>query len=445
MKKLFAIALSLLTAFAPAQAQNIWVAVQARQLIPNFTLNGGLPHWQACRAKVIGGTANCTVLIIGESTPRGWGAMFNGALNDAASGAWPVQVAVQLRQIYGFNAQANSIAGSGNVGNMATFAAYDTRVVTANNWTIYSVGACSGNNVFAGGCSFEAAANDTTAFEFNPKNTTTYPSAPTVPTNTLDVYSLNVNLSAGFGNLSVNVNGGSSLGTINQSGSGAVTYTKTTITTGGTAVDNTWELTCTSAANGCFFDAIVARNSAVPEASFIDMGIGGATVELWATPTSCNSPSCPLTAIQNTYKPDLCIIQDQGNDQSAGTVIATYKTNYEAIIAACQASGDALIVTSQPSNPAFSGNPTYDVQQTYVAAQQQIAAAMNVPILDWWTTMCGTVSGTGSGSTCSRGGWTAGIANGWNGSFNGETQDVDHQGPYAYAVLASQVAQILMQ
>lgn len=489
--------------------------------IPNYTANSGLPKWKACRDnKVKANTGNCLVPVLGESTPRGYGAMFSVAANDAASGAWPTQVAVQLKQIYGINAQSNSISGSGNTGNMAAFVAYDTRVVAANAWTVFSAGACTGFNLYVGSCAFGAASNNTTALQINPKNTTTYPSAPTVPTNVADIYSANVNLSLSFGDLSVKVNGGSTLATITQSGAGATTYTKTTVSTGSAAADNRWDLACTSAANGCLFDTIVMRNSAVSEASFINMGIAGATAGLWATTGNIWNP---ITAIQSTFLPDLCIIQVQGNDQDVGTLIATYKSNLHSIIAACQASGDVLIVTSQQGLPlsalsapvtnstltcaanvvttttssphgmttgntpwltvagvtpaGYNGSyqitvtgastftyaigacpgaetvpgtsvvvvPPYDNQATYAAAAVAQAAADGAPVLDWWTTMCGTVAGSGTSSTCSRGGWTAGVANGWNGSSNGAAQDIVHQGPYAYGPLAAQISQILMQ
>ena len=422
--------------------------------IPNFTPNGGLPHWRKCRAKVIANTGNCTVLVIGESTPRGWGAMFAGTEYDAASGAWPAQVALQLRQmcdgvtVQCINARANSVAGSGNVGAITAFTSYDTRVVSAGTWTINGAGSCyTFGNLVPGGCSFSST-DTTSPFQFNPRNTITYPSAPIVPTNTLDVYSTNVNLGGEHGVLLVNVNGGSTLAGIAQNAAGATTYTKTTVSTGSVAADSTWNLKC-SVANVCLFDGIVARNSAVSEASFINMGMGGATVENWNISGAVYNP---LSAIRNVYKPDLCVVQDQGNDQDAGTVIATYKTDYIAIITACQASGDVLIVTSQPGQAGAvcagcTGGfiPTYDVQQTYVLAQQQVAASTGVPLLDWWTTMCGTVVGTGVNSTCSKGGWSVGLANGWNGSFNTVAQDPVHQGPYAYGPLASQVAAILRQ
>lgn len=488
--------------------------------VPNFSPNNGLPKWRIARNKVTAGAANATVLAIGESTPRGWGAMFNLATNDAASGAWPVQVAVQLRQIWGINGQANSFAGSGNTGAIAAFTAYDTRISAAGSWTVNNSANCYSptTNTWPGGCSFTAA--NTTPLQFNPKNTTTYPSAPTVPTDTIDIYTFNVNGSSGGGNVTVNVNGGATLCTITQGGAGATTETKTTCSTGSAAADNTWNIACTTL-TFCFFDAVVVRNSAVSEASFINMGMGAALVGNWnLTAAGTGEPNAPLSMIQNLYVPDLCMIQDQGNDQDAGTTIANYKSGLTAIVQACQASGDVLIVTSQQGQPlaqltspvantslscasgtvtvttsaahnltvgntpwvtiagvtpsGYNGSfqasvtgastftyalacpgaetvpgtwklvvPPYDVQATYAAAAVQVGGATSVPVLDWFTTMCGTISGSGASSTCSKGGWTAGIANGWNGSFNGGAQDIVHQGPYAYAILASQIAAIL--
>ena len=420
--------------------------------ISNFTPNAGLPHWRKCRAKVIANTGNCTVLIIGESTPRGWGATWSGGTgSDAASVAWPVQVALNLRLICDnvtvtcINAQPNSIAGSGSVGPIAAFSSYDTRV-NVGTWIVGGFANCYvSGNLFAGGCDF-ASTDTKSPFTFNPKDTTTYPSAPPVPTNVADVYSANVNQGIGFGVLLINVDGGTTLARIAQNGAGELTYTKTTVSTGADAADNTWNLKC-SVTNSCIFDTIVLRNSAVSEASFINMGMGGATVENWNISGAIYNP---LAAIHDVYKPDLCIIQDQGNDQDAGTAIAAYKTNLTAIITTCRASGDAMIVTSQQGQPGLtcggcSGGviPYYDTQQAYVVAQQQVATATNVPILDWWTTLCGTVTGSGAASTCSKGGWTAGMANGWNDGYNGVAADPVHQGPPAYATLAAQIVAIL--
>src|SRR5580704_16583542 len=107
------------------------------------------------------------------------------------------------------------------------------------------------------------------------------------------------------------------------------------------------------------------------------MGIGGATVALWNTSTGALNN--PLAAIQSLYKPDLCLIQDMGKDWGAGTAIATYKTNLTAIITACEATGDVLLVSSQPGEAGVGGQPTYDVQQTYAVAAQQVATSTNVP------------------------------------------------------------------
>jgi hypothetical protein len=59
--------------------------------------------------------------------------------------------------------------------------------------------------------------------------------------------------------------------------------------------------------------------------------------------------------------------------------------------------------------------------------------------------MCGTISGTGTGSTASKGCWAAQAA-AWNGALNNqETAEADHQSVAAYSALAVHLAQILVQ
>ena len=57
------------------------------------------------------------------------------------------------------------------------------------------------------------------------------------------------------------------------------------------------------------------------------------------------------------------------------------------------------------------------------------------------------MSGTGTSSTCSNGGWTQNINYGWNGtSFDGAAANADHRSIAAYnASLVPYLAQVLMQ
>jgi hypothetical protein len=400
-------------------------------LIPNYIANGGLPHWQACRAKVLAEAGNCKIMVIGESTPAGGVAFFGADVADQRAGAWPSQLSTVLRQFYNLNARSNSIAGDSGLG-AAMYATDDTRV-TLNDWTVFESGACIGT-FSVGSCPWQTTKSDAN-FVFQPGDTGTFPSNFPVVTDTLEIWSLAI---GGYsGTITVNVNGGSTLATISTGASNA--FQHTIVTTGAAPADNAWNIVCsTPNRRGCLFQVLLARNSTVSEVSIINAGWAGATVGDWTARTG--NPQDPLLAIE-AIAPDLCIIQDDGNDILHGTNLEVFLSNKEAIVSACQMSGDALILTSQPQSQATN---TYDVQQKYISADYAAATAKNVPILDWFKMMCGTVSGTGGSAIASKDCWQAGMGSAWNGAWNGARADPVHQSVSAYSVLAVLLAQILM-
>jgi hypothetical protein len=421
--------LAISLALAPAAAQRISTTPSKNYVaVPNYTANGGLPKWQACRAKLKAGTSNCKILVIGESTPAGWGSGWQ--TNDygyARATAWPSQIAAILPLAYGVPASANGVfgnAGAGGVANgtAAAFAAYDKRV-TQNGWAPnVDTFLTAGGNLFF---------NDTnsTAFAFDPSNTAQFPTALAVQTDTLVFFPGLTSASEVF---SIAVNGGSSLGTITDNTTSFAPHSFTT-----TLAHNVWDISCpTLGSFGCYFGGFYAYNSAVKQVLMINAGWAGATVGNWNT--SDGQPWDPLLAIE-AVAPDLCLIQIDGNDAGAGTSIPTFVADKEAMVTACQMSGDAMIITSQPAPP--SGTP-YATVQPYIQADYTVATAKNIPILDWFLTLCGA----DSGGACPNGGWNAGEQAGWgpqNFGSNGSTDP--HQGPPAYGVLASYIAQILMQ
>lgn len=489
------IALSLFLT-ASASAQFAVPAAPIAKAIPNFTLNGGLPKWQACRAKVKAGTGNCKVLVIGESTPAGNGSSYQSTVyNFARATAWPAQIAAILNNLYQIPATAYGVTG--DAGATTNFAAYDTRV-TLNAWAAQTFAQTAGGNLLGN-------TTNTTNFAFNPTNGAAFPSNPSVQTDTLLFWPANY---AGGDVFSVSVNGGSAIGTYTDSAS--VWTNKVFSTTLGV---NTWDISCTAQGSfGCYFAGFVAYNSTIAQVLVINAGWSGSIVENWNSGAAAYSP---LAAIEG-IAPDLCIIQDMGNNVGQFTNLTTYTTDTENIIAACQQSGDALIVTSQPAasvgltmtasvatsvltvtaasgtiydeatsgsgqgstivgagipagtvvasrGTGTGGTGTYNLSTTpgtivsesmafgatygqfnnYVSAAYTAAAAKNVPIFDWFKTMCGTISS--NGTVCSLGGWTANMGAGWNAECCTNAADEAHQGPNAYATEATFITQIMMQ
>jgi hypothetical protein len=396
-------------------------------VIPNFTANAGLPHWKTCRANVIANTGNCLVLFIGESTTSGQGTLYSANSNDNRSTAFPSEVSAILTAEYGINSSATSVAGDQNVGNAAAYAAYDTRTVFTN-WF-----AADGGIITIGHEGLGSGTGGGT-LTFNPADTTTFPSN-VHNTNALEFWGAAL-LTAG--SIAVNVNGGSTLGTINENVSSV--YLHQVITTGAGAAANTWNFVCTPSSLGCHLGVIRAYNSAVSEASMVNAGWDGATVANWNTSTS--SPWDPLPAIE-TVAPTLCVITIYGNDAIAGTAVATYKASLQNIITACLASGDVLLDTDNVLNPTVTcsggagGLCDYGTQHNYEQAIISLATTNNVPVLDYWNIMCGW-----TGSTCARG-FLTGMGQAWNAVLT-TTPDGAHQG-VAASLQANLIAQILAQ
>ena len=159
--------------------------------------------------------------------------------------------------------------------------------------------------------------------------------------------------------LLINVNGGESLGTIVNDGMGSVE--KHTFST--TLGNNIWGLTNTvRGLDGSYVQGIVAYDLNISQVKIINGSWGGARIANWTTVTNGMDPQQMVKLIA----PDLCIGQIAGNDAGAGTSIPTYIAAYESVITSCQASGDFLLVNSQPANPAL---VSYVTSQSYAAAR----------------------------------------------------------------------------
>jgi hypothetical protein len=389
---------------------------------PNYTQNGGLPRWQACLARVKAGTGSCTILVMGESTPAGYGCAYQAtAANYSRACSWVAQLAQTLYQEYNIATSYNAIMG-GAWGNQSAggYVAYDPSVTFGASWTFDTSRFVVGGNPFLQGTS------NTSTLDFNPTNSTAFPSNPAVQTDSADVYTLSY--IAGNNTLDVSVNAGATITSITDPGNG--TINKTTVST--TLGTNTWKLKCATLGFGCYVQGMVAYDSTVPQVKVVNGGWGGSLISGWVTNVNGFDALQTIAAMA----PDLCIAQIAGNDAGAGTNVATYIADYETLVDACQsAGGDFLVVNSQPANPAV---VTYATAQTYAAAGQTVATAKNVPIFDWFQYLCGW-----NGSTCAKGGWTAGMGAGWNAECCTNAADAAHNGGALYGILGRYVAQIL--
>lgn len=397
--------------------------------IPNYTKNGGLPKLQACRQKVIVNSpvTNCKVLIIGDSTPAGYGASFNAMGSDARAFSWPTALAAILsKPPYNLNSSATSILGSANAGTIGAYTGYDTRA-NAGTW---SLGSCTSGPCFGGSSGVFDNTDATSAFAFNPADSASFTSN-TVSSDTLDVIALTY---SGAGTLNISVNGGSTIGSINLDA--ANSFVEQTFST--TLGANTWDLKCSANFTaGCLFLMVRSYNSAQSEVSILNAGWSGSKTGDWVN--TGNTPWDPLSTITK-IAPTACIIDLLINDEIAGTATATVSTNSQTLITQCKNAGaDVLLVSPEPISPA---SVSYATQQTYMALYRSLATSNNIPLLDVFATLCGATSG----ATCPNGGWNAGMGAGWNASAITTAPDVVHMSVAGYTPnFAEPIAQVLMQ
>lgn len=387
--------------------------------IPDFTLNGGFPRWKACRAAVRANTADCNILVFGESTGIGEGGFYNDVADDAHSSAIYNHLSWILRGVFGTNVRSSTVAGNQSIA-AASYGGFDTRV-TVNNWAATSNTSIGGN---------EWVSTDGTAFVFNPTDSASYPglgaSSPfpaQVLTDTIDIYWNGV--ASGGGTITIDT-GGSPICTIRTT-TGTAKFNKTSCST--TLGANTYNIKCTVVLTGCTFQTLVARNSAAHQVSMINGAASGATAAIYQN--NSGNPWDALSAAAS-YAPSLCIVMLTGNDYAQQTPLATFSTEIANIISSCQAAGaDVLVMTGFPLGGTVAGTPL----TSYQAAAISAANAANVPVWD-------TLSLWGGPNV----GWSAfNMDAGGNGACCGGASNAGHWGGPNNVFAATMMALMLAQ
>lgn len=429
MTRALALLLSAWLALFPAQvsAQNSVISAPAGAAkIPNYTANGGLPKWTLCRNnKIKAATGNCKILIVCESSCV-WGAGWQtNDYGDAYNVTWPAQLAQILSTQYSIPASANSVFGWGLTSSSPTIAQYQAM----NPMATIGAGWAPTTGFFASflslGGAFWVNGTNTNPWAYDCSNTGQFPNTQACQTDTFVYFPL---LSNAGDTTTISVNGGAALRTITDNISSVAPISTTT-----TLAHNVWDIKCTSApTTQCLFYGFYAYNSAISQALILNAGWAGSTVVAWNTNNP--EPSDPIPAIK-AVAPDLCLIQIAGNDAADGTNLTTYSTDTQNLITACQISGDAMIVASQPNAPS---NVSYATMSTYIAALVTLATTDNIPIYSIWNYTCNF-----STPNCLNGGW-ANMNQGWGAQNFGNADTTDpHMGPPLHAIIAKDLAAVL--
>jgi len=305
----------------------------------------GLSIFKAALARVRAGTGRGKIVVIGDSTSMGAAAGTSGTsnLNGAAQKSWP-------QGLHRFNSAPNYLSSNSWWGTQGydsaagiTLTNYDTRLAQGANW--------NPNLTSLGGKVIRYASGAANNFSFT----------PTFAFDTFIPYFLKNN---GNGTCTANVDGGSSLGTINTNSGGALVWANQTFTT--TKAIHQINLVPNNDAQ-MFFGGILCYDSTVPAIDVIQTAVYGSIASTF-------TPAVNVYDAINTLKfiaPDLTIIDLTINDSNNGTALATYSANLQTIITAAKVSGDVLLMVGPPSNTTQATDGTLD---TYIAVLNTLCA-----------------------------------------------------------------------
>jgi lysophospholipase L1-like esterase len=304
------------------QAADLSGNYQPARLLGNPTRPG--LHFRKMLASVRSGDSDCKVLCVGDSTTFGQNA------NDRTQ-PYPAQVASLLNS--GFIPAARGLTvppsfklnGAGSVDPFGRWTA-------GTGWTVAAIG-------FGQNAAFTAAAAASGTLVFADSG---------VNADGFDIYYAKTpTLSAA---LKITATGGATA-TVNCQGTQGI-Y-KTTVMAGSAATTNTVTFDNSTGAAGVYILGVEPVLSTAKRVRVGNAGVSSSTSTDWATDTGAWRS---LSAIK-AYAPDLSIISLGINDAAASFSASAYQANLQALIAACQVSGDVLLLSPVPSQSANGVGP----------------------------------------------------------------------------------------
>lgn len=308
----------------------------------------GLLKWYAALAKVHNRTGRARLCVIGASGANGTGAGDSGS--PLTANAWPRSWPNRLAELLsGSSAISDAYAGPQGQSTLALFEAIDTRVAHSGSWATTVTVASPGGFGIASGTS-----------------TGTFSLTPRAPFDKIEVRSIQFS----GGATDVNVDGGSSLGTVTSAGGLSAAVQTFTVPLG----NHTINFVHTSPAATTYITHIIPYNSTAPGIDIVQAGVSGATVASFTTNTSVATVVQSITGMAC----DLHILQFGANDIAGATGASTFGTNLTTLATALSAVGSVMFMTDAPQNTT---NWTDGTSATYFAQMKAVAIANNAPML----------------------------------------------------------------
>lgn len=302
-----------------------------------------LPVWSAAVRTMQASGREARLLCIGDSVTQGYGAVSGGWTPNGRASAWPERLATMMSG-RGLPASAASVAGAGAAdGASGGYPAYDPRVTLGAGW---GVNALTG----MGGKLFSGAASSTGVWSFQPNG----------PIDRFDLWAVT---NTALGVLTVETDG-LVRATVNTTKAASMEVTTVAFpeTTGPASVR--W-----ASGGAVFIAGGVAWRSDVKRARVINVGWGGARIADWIT---TDQPYRAYGSIPAAAA-DLSVVCLTINDWNAGTAVATYKAGLGTLVDRCLTTGDVLLMTGCPSDPA-QGKASYPTQAALRDAVFEVAA-----------------------------------------------------------------------
>ncbi|MET3835922.1 lysophospholipase L1-like esterase [Brevundimonas sp. UYEF29] len=302
-----------------------------------------LPVWSAAVRTMQAGGREARLLCIGDSVTQGYGAVSGGWTPNGRAGAWPERLAAMMSG-RGLPASATSVAGAGAAdGASGGYSAYDPRVTLGVGW---GVNALTG----MGGKLFSGAGSSTGVWSFQPDR----------PVDRFDLWAVT---NTALGVLTVETDG-AVRATVNTTKAAAMEVATVAFPETAGPVSVRW-----ASGGAVFIAGGVAWRSDVKRARVINAGWGGARIADWIT---TDQPYRAYGAIP-AAAPDLSVVCLTINDWNAGTAVATYKAGLVTLVDRCLTTGDVLLMTGCPSDPA-QGKASYATQSAIRDAAFEVAS-----------------------------------------------------------------------
>lgn len=311
-----------------------------------------MPVWSAAVRTMQAGGREARLLCIGDSVTQGYGAVSGGWTPNGRASAWPERLAAMMSG-RGLPASAASVAGAGAAdGASGGYSAYDPRVTLGAGWGVNTL-------TGMGGKLFSGAASSTGMWSFQPDR----------PVDRFDLWAVT---NTALGVLTVETDG-AVRATVSTTKAASMEVTTVAFPETAGPVSVRW-----ASGGAVFIAGGVAWRSDVKRARVINAGWGGARIADWIT---TDQPYRAYGSIP-AAAPDLSVVCLTINDWNAGTAVATYKAGLGTLVDRCLTTGDVLLMTGCPSDPA-QGKASYAAQTALrdavfgVAATRGLAAPID--------------------------------------------------------------------